>query len=71
MNIVLLAGGLSAERDVSICTGEMVCNALKLRGHNAVLVDLFFGYQGDETDWQIVFSQSQNQKDLRFQPFEP
>ncbi len=60
MNIVVLAGGLSAERDVSICTGEMVCNSLKDRGHNAVLVELFSGYQGDETDWAKVFENSKN-----------
>ena len=58
MNIVVLAGGLSNERDVSICTGEMVCNALKDRGHNAVLVDLFFGYQGDGRNWDEVFEKS-------------
>lgn len=57
MNIVVLAGGLSAERDVSICSGEMVCNALRRKGHHAVLVDLFFGYTGDETDWDTVFAQ--------------
>ncbi|MCK5128659.1 MAG: D-alanine--D-alanine ligase [Clostridiales bacterium] len=63
MNIVVLAGGLSAERDVSICTGEMVCNALKERGHNAVMVDLFFGYQGEEEDWDKVFANSQNKSE--------
>ncbi len=43
MNIVVLAGGLSPERDVSLATGTMVTNALRHKGHNAVLVDLFFG----------------------------
>ena len=56
MNIVVLAGGLSAERDVSICTGEMVCNALKERGHSAVLVDLFLGYQGPEKSIDEIFA---------------
>jgi len=44
MNIVVLAGGLSPERDVSLSTGTMVTNALRKKGHNAILVDLFFGY---------------------------
>ena len=43
MKIVVLAGGLSAERDVSLSTGTMVCNALRASGQDAVLVDLFFG----------------------------
>ncbi len=45
MNIVVLAGGLSPERDVSLSTGTMVTNALRSKGHNAVLVDLFFGME--------------------------
>ncbi len=43
MNIVVLAGGLSPERDVSLSTGTMVTNALRKKGHNAILLDLFFG----------------------------
>ncbi|HWQ97672.1 MAG TPA: D-alanine--D-alanine ligase [Clostridia bacterium] len=43
MNIVVLAGGLSPERDVSLSTGTMVTNALRKKGHHAILVDLFFG----------------------------
>jgi D-alanine-D-alanine ligase len=44
MNIVVLCGGLSNERDVSITSGTMVAAALRRLGHQAVLVDLFFGY---------------------------
>ena len=43
MNIVVLAGGLSPERDVSFSSGTMACNALLKMGHCAVLIDLFFG----------------------------
>jgi D-alanine-D-alanine ligase len=45
MNIVVLAGGLSPERDVSLSTGTMVTNALRKKGHRAILVDLFFGVE--------------------------
>lgn len=45
MNIVVLAGGVSTERDVSIVTGTMVCNALVKKGHNAILVDVYMGYE--------------------------
>jgi D-alanine-D-alanine ligase len=43
MNIVVLAGGLSEERDVSLTSGTLVCNALRRAGHKVILVDLFFG----------------------------
>lgn len=44
MNIVVLCGGLSNERDVSISSGTGAANALRARGHNVVMVDLFLGY---------------------------
>ena len=49
MNIVVLSGGLSAERDVSLCTGSLAAQALIKKGHNAVLVDVIGDYeiQGD------------------------
>ena len=47
MKIVVLAGGLSTERDVSLVTGRCVYKALKENGHNAILLDVFLGYEGD------------------------
>ena len=47
MNIVVLAGGISTERDVSLITGKNVVNALRGCGENAVLLDVFLGYKGD------------------------
>lgn len=55
MNIVVLCGGLSAERDVSITSGTMVAAALRRRGHKAVLVDLFFGYPNTYADPAEIF----------------
>lgn len=46
MKIVVLAGGLSPERNVSLSTGTMVTEALRARGHRAALVDMFFGLEG-------------------------
>ena len=43
MKIVVLAGGLSPERNVSLSTGAMVTGALRALGHRAGLVDLYFG----------------------------
>ena len=43
--IVVLAGGISTERDVSLITGKQIYNALKKNGHDAILVDVFLGYE--------------------------
>ncbi len=48
MKIVVLAGGLSPERNVSLSTGAKVCQALRERGHAAALVDMYFGLEGYE-----------------------
>lgn len=44
MKIVVLAGGLSTERDVSLSTGSMVSRALRQKGHRVLLLDVFMGY---------------------------
>ncbi len=49
MQIVVLAGGLSTERDVSLSTGTMVSRALQSKGHQVILLDVFIGY-GKEGD---------------------
>lgn len=53
MNIIVLAGGLSPERHVSLVSGTSICRALRNLGHKAVLVDMFLGledYEGDLAD---------------------
>lgn len=45
MNIVVLAGGISTERAVSIVSGTGVCRALRERGHRAILVDVYGGVE--------------------------
>ena len=58
MNIVVLAGGISTERDVSLISGKNIYAALKEKGQNVILIDVFMGYEGDingifskDTDW--------------------
>lgn len=46
MKIVVLAGGISTEREVSISSGSQVCEALRSKGHQAILVDVYFGKAG-------------------------
>ena len=43
MKIVVLAGGISSERDVSLSSGRMIHSALKERGYQTVLLDVFLG----------------------------
>lgn len=45
MNIVVLAGGTSSERAVSIVTGTQVCKALREKGHRAILADVAAGWE--------------------------
>jgi D-alanine-D-alanine ligase len=55
MKIVVLAGGLSTERNVSLSSGTMVCEALRERGHQAVLVDAFLGLEDYEYPTSVLF----------------
>ena len=42
MKIVVLCGGLSPERDVSISTGTKMAAALRSLGHKVILTDMYF-----------------------------
>lgn len=55
MKIVVLAGGLSTERAVSLVTGTSVCRALRENGHRAILVDLFLGLEEVPADLETLF----------------
>lgn len=54
MKIVVLAGGTSTERDVSLVTGKMIYKAFENRGHETVLLDAYLGYE--EQNYKEVFS---------------
>ena len=47
MKIVVLAGGISTERDVSLSSGTGIYKALKAKGHQVILLDVFLGYTED------------------------
>lgn len=59
MNIVVLAGGLSNERDVSLKTGSMVTNALRENGHQVIMLDVFVGYNDKEEDLEGIFDRAE------------
>lgn len=48
MKIVVLAGGTSTERAISIVSGTQICRALRGRGHQAILVDIYCGLEGSD-----------------------
>ena len=68
LNIIVLCGGLSTERNISFLTGSRVCAALRSRGHRAVLTDLYLGFEelggeqykkavkGGKLDTDVLFS---------------
>ncbi len=43
MNIVVLAGGLSPERNVSLSSGSLISSALRKRGHRVLMLDVYEG----------------------------
>ncbi len=58
MRIVVLAGGTSTERDVSISSGILVASALREKGHEVVLLDVFRGYEQDICDVDALFKEN-------------
>ena len=57
MKIVVLCGGLSMERNVSISSGTLICKALREMGHSAVLVDMFYGLEDIDTPPERLFDE--------------
>ena len=56
MKIVVLAGGISTERDVSLSSGSKIYRALKAKGHQAVLLDVYLGLDTEEPVTEALFS---------------
>ena len=56
MKIIVLAGGLSTERDVSLSSGAGICRILKERGHDVFLLDAFMGLEYDSDKLAEVFT---------------
>lgn len=56
MKIVVLAGGLSTERDVSLSSGAGICRTLRENGHDAFLLDVYLGFPYDPNHLEDVFT---------------
>lgn len=55
MNIVVLAGGLSPEREVSLTSGSLIANALMENGHRVLLLDVYEGMENPPDDILSLF----------------
>lgn len=49
MKIVVLAGGISSERDVSLSSGNMIYQALRKK-HQVIMLDVYLGYEEDSIE---------------------
>lgn len=59
MKIVVLAGGLSPERDVSLTSGALIANALMENGNSVCLLDLYIGAElEDRTIDELFYTQA-------------
>ena len=65
MKILVLAGGTSTERDVSLSSGKKILKALRENGHDAIMVDVYLGYEMSEEEKKApVEAMFDNSKDL-------
>ena len=56
MRILVLAGGLSPERDVSLTSSVKIAEALREKGHQVAVVDLFLGVEDPIEDMDAFFA---------------
>jgi D-alanine--D-alanine ligase len=59
LNIVVLAGGLSNERNLSLRTGYTVAGILEELEHKVILLDAFMGYAEEETLIRNAFDETE------------
>jgi D-alanine-D-alanine ligase len=72
MRVVVLAGGLSPERDVSLSSGSLIANALIENGHDVLLLDLYLGlpdiskakFLNKGSDKRYIYQVPSNEPDL-------
>ena len=59
MNILVLAGGLSPERNVSLSSGSLISAALRRRGHKVLMLDVYEGTVIDADPLSLFTSEQQ------------
>ena len=63
MNIAVIAGGTSTEREVSLVSSKLICASLRRNGHRANIIDVFFGTTM-YSDADAFFSDENNLEEL-------
>ncbi len=66
MKAVVLAGGYSQERDVSLSSGCLISNALAKKGHTVVLVDAFLGIEEPADGFDSLFKTGSDYVDSHY-----
>jgi D-alanine-D-alanine ligase len=56
LNIIVLAGGLSPERNVSLSSGSLISSALRRKGHRVLMLDVYEGIKELPNDPMTLFS---------------
>ncbi len=71
MKIIVLAGGLSPERDVSLSSGSLIANALIENGHDVYVLDLLKGSNDNFEDLNFLNRKGQSRYSYTVPPEEP
>lgn len=71
MKVVVLAGGLSPERDVSLSSGALIANALIEKGHSVFLLDLLIGTDKKFEELSFLTKDSTDRYEYIIPPEEP
>lgn len=66
MKIVVLAGGLSPERDVSLSSGSLIANALMETGHDVMIQDVYMNVSADASNFEDLFSSKKDHKTFTY-----
>lgn len=69
MNIVVICGGVSSEREISLRSSTKVSSALKSIGHNVIMIDVFFGEEtmpnfNDDIDFTVKANELRAKNEL-------
>ena len=62
MKIVVLAGGISTERDVSLISAQGICRALRNNGHQVIFLDVFLGLPGVKEPLEKLWDNSADEE---------
>ncbi|HPE38404.1 MAG TPA: D-alanine--D-alanine ligase [Bacillota bacterium] len=66
MKILVLAGGISPERDVSLSSGSLIANALLSKGHHVAFADVYEGIDSID-DVEALFYKPESGKKFSYQ----